>query len=181
MIRYNVATLLRSPVGTTRSYEIAEANFVADDLQVTGLHGQVTFTRLRENLLLQGRVKGQVKLECGRCLEPCEQPLDMEVEVEFQPSVAILTGEPMPPPEDDAVYMIDGHHDVDLDEVVREQVLLNLPMRPLCQSDCAGLCSLCGKNLNEGPCEGHHQEVDERVAVLSALLATGDEAQQAAN
>jgi uncharacterized protein len=94
----------------------------------------------------------------------------MEIEIEFQPSVAILTGEPLSPPEDDSVYMIDGHHVVDLDEAVREQVLLNLPMRALCSTDCAGLCPICGKNLNEGPCEGHGEELDERLAVLAALL-----------
>jgi uncharacterized protein len=170
MMRFNVATLLRSPVGTTRSYEIAEDEFVSDGLRVMGLHGQVTFTRLRENLLMQGWLEGMVTLECGRCLEPYVQPVHMDVELEFQPSVAILTGEPLPPPEDDSVYMIDAHHIVDMDDAVREQVVLNLPMRPLCKPDCSGLCSVCGKNLNEGPCGGHGGQVDERLAVLAALL-----------
>jgi uncharacterized protein len=178
MIRYNVATLLRSSIGTTRSYEIAEEKFVADEVRVTGLHGKVTFTRLRDNLLLQGWLEGEATLECGRCLEPYVQPLHMELEVEFQPSVAISTGEPLPPPEDDSVYMIDGHHVADLDEAVREQVLLSLPMRPLCKPDCAGLCPVCGKNLNEGPCEGHGKEVDERLAVLATLLAAGQDEEQ---
>lgn len=175
MIRYNVATLLRSPVGSTRSYEIAEERFSADEVQVAALHGKVTFTRLGDNLLLQGSLDGEAALECGRCLEPYVQPLHMEVEVEFQPSVAIATGEPLPPPEDDSVYMIDGHHVVDLDEAVREQVLLNLPMRPLCKPDCAGLCPICGKNLNEGPCGGHGEEVDERLAVLATFLVDGQD------
>ncbi len=170
MMRYNVATLLRSPVGTTRAYEIAEEEFQADDLLVRSLRGKVLLTRLRENVLLQGALDGTVTLECGRCLEPYEQPLHMEMEVVFQPSVAILTGEPLPPPEDDSVYMIDGHHIVDLDEAVREQVLLNLPIRPLCRPDCAGLCPICGQNLNLGPCPGHGEQTDERLAVLAALL-----------
>lgn len=173
MMRYNVATLLHSPVGTTRSYEIAEEKFLTDELLVTGLRGKVTFIRLRENLLLQGWLEGQVSLECGRCLEAYLQPLRMEVEIEFQPSTANLTGEPLPPPEDTSIYMIDGYHVVDLTEAVREQVLLNLPMRPLCKLDCAGLCPVCGRNLNEGPCEGHGEQVDERLAILAALLGTG--------
>jgi uncharacterized protein len=178
MIRYNVATLLRSPVGTTRSYEIAEESFAAEDVQIAALHGKVTFVRLRENLLLQGWLEGQATLECGRCLESYVQPIRMEIEVEFQPSVAILTGEPLPPPEDNSIYMIDGHHVVDLDEAVREQVLLNLPMRPLCKPDCAGLCPVCGKNLNEGSCGGHGEQVDERLAVLAALLTAGQDNEQ---
>jgi uncharacterized protein len=89
--------------------------------------------------------------------------------------VAILTGEPLPPPEDDAVYMIDGHHEIDLAEAVREHVLLNLPLRPLCRPDCAGLCPVCGKNLNQGPCGGHDEQADERLAVLATLLPAGQE------
>lgn len=170
MMHYNVATLLRSPVGTTRAYEIAEDEFHADDLLVKGLHGKVLLTRLRENVLLQGTLDGVVTLECGRCLEPYEQPLHMELEVVFQPSVAILTGEALPPPEDDSVYVIDGHHVIDLNEAVREQVLLNLPLRPLCRPDCAGLCPICGQNLNLGPCPGHGEDIDERLAGLAALL-----------
>ncbi len=171
MLRYNVAQLLRNPVGATRAYEIAEESFQADELQVRGLRGKVLLTKLSENVLLQGYLDGEAQLECGRCLEPYVQPLHMELELEFQPSVAVLTGEPLPPPEDDSIFMIDGQHMLDLEEAVREQVLLSLPMRPLCRPDCAGLCPVCGKNLNEGPCGGHDQEVDERLAVLARLLS----------
>lgn len=178
MLRYNVAELLRSPIGTTRSYEIADEMCTADELKVVGLHGELTFIRLQENLLLQGWLEGEVTLECSRCLEPYVQPLRMEIEIEFRPSVAVLTGEVLSPPEDDSVYMIDGQHVVDLAEAVREQVLLNLPMRALCSPDCAGLCPICGKNLNQGPCEGHAEELDERLAVLAALLASSEDEEE---
>jgi uncharacterized protein len=171
MLRYNVAQLLRTAVGTTRTYEVAEETFQADDLVVRNLHGRILLTKLQENILLQGRLDGEVMLECSRCLESYVQPLHMELELEFQPSVAVLTGEPLPPPEDDSIYLIDGHHMLDLEEPIREHVLLNLPMRPLCRPDCAGLCPICGQNLNEGPCPGHDQEVDERLAVLATLLS----------
>ena len=171
MLRYNVAQLLSASVGTTRTYEVAEESVQADDLEVRNLHGRVLLTKLQENILLQGHLDGEALLECGRCLESYVQPLHMELELEFQPSVAVLTGEPLPPPEDDSIYLIDGHHMLDLEEPVREQVLLNLPMRPLCKPDCAGLCVVCGKNLNEGPCGGHGEQVDERLAVLAELLA----------
>ncbi len=170
MLRYNMAQVLRSPIGTTRMLEIEEEVFWADELEVHHLHGRLLLTRLREDLLLQGWLEGEVILECGRCLEPYTQLLHMDVEIEFQPSISILTGELLPPPEDDSIYLLDGHHILDLTEPIREQVLLNLPMRPLCREDCAGLCPICGKNLNEGPCEGHPEEVDERLAGLSSLL-----------
>jgi len=170
MLRYNVAQLLRSPVGATRRFEVEEEVFQADEYEVHFLHGEFTLTRLRENILLQGWLEGEVELECARCLEMYVQPLHMEMELQFQPSVAILTGEILPPPEDDSIYMLDGHHILDLQEAVREQVLLNLPMRPLCRPECAGLCPVCGKNLNEGSCGGHADQGDERLAVLARLL-----------
>jgi len=170
MLKHNVAQLLLSPVGTTRELEIEEKVFRADKLEARNLHGRVVLTRLREDILLQGRVEGDVVLECSRCLEAYAQHLQMEMELQFQPSVAILTGEALPLPENDNVYLIDSHHILDLTEPIREQVILSLPMRPLCRPDCAGLCPTCGKNLNEGPCGGHTEEVDERLAVLAALL-----------
>jgi len=171
MLRYNVAQLLRSPVGATRTLEVKEEVFQADELEIRDLHGRVRLTKLRENVLLQGTLEGVVTLECGRCLEAYAQPLRMELELQFQPSVAILTGEVLPPPEDDTVYVIDGQHTLDLDGPVREYIFLALPMQPLCRPDCAGLCPVCGKNLNEGPCEGHDEEMDERLAILATLLS----------
>ncbi len=170
MLQFNVAQLLRAETGVSRSYEVEEEVFQAEELQVSGLRGKVVLTKLRDNLLLQGHLDGEVELECSRCLEPFAQQVHMELELEFQPSIAILTGEPVPPPEDDSVYMIDGRHVLDLAEPVWEQLLLNLPMQPLCRPDCAGLCPICGNNLNESPCQGHDKEVDERLAALAALL-----------
>jgi uncharacterized protein len=170
MLKFNVAQLLLAPVGTTRSYDIEEEVFQADELEVRGLHGHILLTRLREDILLQGVLDAEVTLECSRCLEPYLQPLHMDLELEFQPSVSVVTGEFLPPPEDDTVFVIDGHHILDLTEAIREQVILNLPMRPLCREDCLGLCPVCGQNLNEGPCPGHTEPVDDRLAILGLLL-----------
>lgn len=177
MFKLNVAQLLLSPVGTTRSYEFEEELFRADELEVRNLRGSVLLTRLREDILLQGQLDGDVVLECSRCLDPYTEHLHMELELQFQPSVAVLTGEALPPPEDDSVYLIDGHHILDLAGPIREQIILNQPMRPLCRPDCAGLCPTCGKNLNEGPCAGHAEEVDQRLAVLAALLKRNESAE----
>lgn len=170
MLKFNVAQLLLAPVGTTRSYDIEEETFQADELEVRGLHGHILLTRLREDILLQGTLDAEVTLECSRCLEPYVQPLHMELELEFQPSVAVATGEPLPLPEDDTIFVIDSRHILDLTDAIREQVILNLPMRPLCREECLGLCPICGQNLNEGPCPGHSEEVDDRLAVLGRLL-----------
>lgn len=171
MFQFNVAQLLRSPIGSTRSYEIEEQSFQADEFEVKDLRGTVRLTRLRGELLLQGRLEGTVSLECSRCLERYVQPLHMDLELEYQPSVALVEGEELSLTEQDGVYTIDEHHTLDLAEAVREHIILNLPMQPLCRSDCAGICPICGGNRNEGACPGHEEEMDERLAVLARLLS----------
>ncbi len=171
MLRYNVAQLLLAPTGTTRALEIEEKEFWADDVQVQNLHGRILLTRLRDEILAQGELEGTVVLECSRCLEPFQAPLHLEVEIEFRPSVPIpATGKAISLPDDDQIYTLDSHHTLSLVEAVRESVILNLPMRPICRPDCAGLCPVCGANLNENPCGGHEESVDERLAVLASLL-----------
>jgi uncharacterized protein len=171
MLQYNVAQLLRSPTGTTRTHPIEEEEFRVEDLEVRNLQGSIRLTRLRDEVFVQGQLQATATLECSRCLESYEQPLHFELELEFQPSVAILDGKTIAHPEDDSMYMIDGQHNLDLTEAVREHIILNLPMQPVCRDQCAGLCPICGANQNENPCGGHEQEVDERLAILARLLS----------
>lgn len=172
MVEFNVAQLFRAPIGATRSYEIQEEHLQVDEWQVDNLRGAIRLTRLRGELLLQGWLEGQVILECSRCLEPYAQLLHMDMEVEFRPSVTILAEDESAElaEEEDGVYFLDGHHILDLQEPIREQVILNLPMQPLCRPDCAGLCPICGEDRNKGLCPGHPEQVDERMAALAALL-----------
>jgi uncharacterized protein len=58
---------------------------------------------------------------------------------------------------------------IDLDPIVREQVLLALPMQAVCREDCQGLCGMCGQNLNEGTCECASERVDPRLASLKNI------------
>ncbi len=90
---------------------------------------------------LTGRVKG----DCRRCLEDVLVPVDIEIRVLFSrdPETA----------EDPGVYPLEkGAGVVDLGEAVREELVLAVPGYLVCRDDCAGLCSRCGANLNDGPC-----------------------------
>jgi uncharacterized protein len=69
-------------------------------------------------------------------------------------------------PEDSGGFPIDGHHIIDMTEAVRQYILLTTPMKPLCREDCAGLCPVCGHNLNQGPCSCPPQGVDPHWAKL---------------
>lgn len=72
--------------------------------------------------------------------------------------------------EDDGDYVVTEDDRLDLSELVREDVLLDLPTKYLCREDCRGLCPKCGRNLNEGDCGCDRREIDPRLAALAGLL-----------
>ncbi|NIO68382.1 MAG: DUF177 domain-containing protein, partial [Anaerolineae bacterium] len=104
------------------------------------------------------------------CLESFSTPVDFTLEEEFRPIIDIRTGAKLPPADgEDEATLIDGQHIIDLLEVMRQDILLALPPRSLCKPDCAGLCSQCGQNLNEGPCTCEQPLGDPRWEALQTL------------
>ncbi len=172
---YNVAQLMKSPVGTSLTADINEENVTLDeDLKVIGpIVGKVRMRRVNQGLLVDGAVDVPLELTCTRCLKQFAQTLHLPFEERFYPTIDIVTGMPLPPTEEEDVFPIDDHHLIDLTEAIRQSVLLDLPMVTLCREDCAGLCSQCGHDLNLGPCDCK-PEVDERFSVLNALLQKED-------
>ncbi len=168
---YNVAQLMKSPVGTSLTADIHEDNVQLDeDLKVTGpIVGKVRIRRVNQGLLVDGAVDVPLQLTCTRCLKLFEQTFHLPFEERFYPTIDIVTGTPLPPTEEEDVFPIDDHHLIDLTEAIRQGILLELPMVTLCKEDCAGLCSQCGHDLNLGPCDCK-PEMDERFSALSTLL-----------
>jgi uncharacterized protein len=130
-----------------------------------------------DRLLVKASVAGEATVECSRCLTPFSLPLEVAFEEEF------VEGEPSDEA-DEQEFEVDEQRtvtyysgdEIDLSEPLRENVLLELPMKPLCREDCRGLCTTCGTNLNEGECqctEATHV-VDPRLAALKDLLRKPD-------
>ena len=169
---FNVAQLMKSPVGTSLEYDIDEEQLQLDeDLKVIGpIIGHVRLRHINQGLLADGWVDLTLEQECTRCLKQIEQQMHVPFEERFYPTMDIVTGAPLLPPDDEEdAFPIDDHHQIDLTETVRQHVLLEIPMVTLCKEDCAGLCSQCGKDLNEGPCDCQ-PEVDTRLSILQTLL-----------
>lgn len=174
---YNVAQLMKAPVGTALEYPIHEESVQLDEeLKVIGpLEGHVRIRRTNQGLLVDGWVDLTLELSCTRCLTLFEQPMHVTFMEQFYPTVDIITGVALPPPEEEEdAFPIDDHHLLDLTEAVRQNVILALPMVTLCREDCAGLCPQCGHDLNLGPCNCK-PEVDTRFSVLEKLLQNGSE------
>jgi len=165
MVKFNLARLLEEPVGSKMRFDIDEAQQrLAEDLLVEFVRGTVEFTRTNRGIFGEGQLNSQVQLECARCLETFPQPIDFHLEAQF--------GLPPIKPQGGPMFPIGVKGILDLTEALREQVLLALPMRPLCSPDCRGLCSGCGKNLNEGPCDCVQEVIDPRLVGLKELLRT---------
>lgn len=172
----NVAQLLKEPIGATRSYELSiQAEQLPPELNLTGpLTGHAHLLRTNRGVLVEGVVEGSVLAECSRCLTSFVLPISVEMEEEFQPIIDVVQGTYQIVDEEDAALLIDEHHILDLSEVLRQAVLLATPIQHLCKPTCAGLCPICGADLNLGSCGCVPEEVDPRWEQLSALLTAVD-------
>lgn len=170
-MEYNVAQLLKSPVGTSRQYDVDEPLDRIDEYEVSGpVQGQVKLTRTNRGVYVDARLGATVKLVCGRCLEEADESVQVRIREEYLPTVDVSTGLPVAERPDEEAGTIDEHHILSLDDAFRQYTLLELPMRPLCRPDCKGLCPRCGKNLNEGPCDCLPEPASEGLEPLAKLL-----------
>ena len=123
-----------------------------------------------EEVRVRGEIKTEVELLCDRCAAPERAPLAVEFDTSFIPQeVEAVKAENVELAAEDLLLSSYEGDAVDLDELVREQILLALPSRPLCREDCKGLCMKCGANLNTGTCSCVQGEVDPRWAALAEL------------
>ena len=172
-VKFNVGQLLKSAVGTSRQYDLDEDIVGVDqDLQIVEpLVGKIRLLRTSDGILVTGRLHTGVRLPCRRCLRLFTLPVDFDLEENFHPSAGVTTGAAIPIGDsEDAATRTDGHRILDLTEVVRQNLLLALPISPLCSPLCRGLCPGCGADLNTEPCTCQSEEGDPRLAVLRQLL-----------
>jgi uncharacterized protein len=126
--------------------------------------------RKGEQVRLRGTITTEVELLCDRCAAPRVAPLAVEFDTSFIPQeVEAVKEESVELQAEDLILSAYEGDAVDLDELVREQILLALPSRHLCREDCKGLCQTCGANLNENQCSCEQGETDPRWAALADL------------
>lgn len=121
------------------------------------------------DIRLRGRYSGKFRLPCARCVEPVEIPLAAEFDLIYRP-LGVDSGIPersITAPETEIGYYQEGS--LLLEDVLREQVLLSLPVRTLCKPDCKGLCPRCGANRNSQPCSCEVAGSDSRWEALAGL------------
>ena len=123
----------------------------------------------KDRFRLVGTAKTELELVCSRCLEPFRLPVDAAFDIRYLPA-SEASHEPEREVEEEDLgtsYYTDDQ--IDLNELLREQFYLALPMKPLHSEDCKGLCPQCGTNLNTGACACESGWEDPRLAGLKAL------------
>lgn len=170
-MQFNVAQLLKEPTGSTRSYAVDES---FEPLEGTGsdhARGSVRMLRTDSGIWLSSEMDTTIRCTCSRCLAQYPQSLHLSIEEEYFPTVDVVTGVSLALPEDaDPGQAIDGRHTLDLLETVRQYILVNMPMKPLCKDNCRGLCPHCDANLTQGACGCIQPIPDQRWAPLLELL-----------
>ena len=128
----------------------------------------------KDKFRLVGDVAAELELSCSRCLEPFRLPIAAPFDVRYLPASAAAAAVDREVDDDDLETSYYRNGEIDLNELLREQFYLALPMKPLCRKDCRGLCMQCGTNLNEGACDCAPVWEDPRLAALKGLAARGE-------
>ena len=137
----NVVGLLKGQTGATRSYRLLLDTFEADGETIArDIVGDVRLTRLRDAIIASVSAAGVVPMICARCLREYDQPFEVEFDEEYRQTVDVRTGFDLggEPIDEELVSRIDENHELDLREPLRQEILVALPMRPDCGSDCPG-------------------------------------------
>jgi uncharacterized protein len=123
----------------------------------------------KEKFRLAGTVKTELELACSRCLEPFRLPIDGEFDLRYLPASDASSAPEQEVGEGDLETSYYRDDQIDVNELLREQFYLALPMKPLCREGCQGLCPQCGTNLNTGTCDCAPAWEDPRLAPLRNL------------
>jgi len=170
----NVAPLLKDPLGTRVDYDIEESpidprgeNAGLLEAAVVDIDALVHATHTNPGAYFEGSADAHVAGQCARCLVPIDTPVHADFAEQYYATVAVEHGAGLVEPPLDA-KTIGSDFKVDLVPLLREELILVTPVRALCRPDCAGLCPVCGIDLNERP-HAHDDAVDERWTALQEL------------
>ncbi len=158
----NVGFIAQSDIGYSRDFQFNNPIlFLQPDLDLSEFNGTLEVSRTSEGLLFQGKFQANMETTCSRCLLNIKQHLitDFAELFTFQSHVHEDT---------DLIYPEDGQ--VDLGPIIREYLLLEFPINPICKPDCKGLCPVCGNNRNQEKCDHGVDPIDPRLSVLKSLL-----------
>lgn len=138
---------------------------LVDDVREKG-----TVTRHIVETVVDGEIEAQIEIDCTRCLEPVHSSLQIPFTVSYTAPENYTEEKETELHQGDLDLAVSEDNEIDLKEVAREQILLNLPEQVLCREDCKGLCEKCGANRNLIDCKCDEKEIDPRWSALKDLI-----------
>lgn len=125
---------------------------------------ELTLVRIRSGIHLEGKINTELRMICSRCLKEFDYPLELRVNEIFAISKKEKYFEDY-----EEVFTVNPDETIDIEPAIIENLLVNVPMKPLCRKDCKGICYMCGTNLNQKECSCSKEKIDPRLEPLKKL------------
>jgi len=173
---FNVAGLLRSEMGATRGFSISGETLHTLDGSIVDINGPVRLLRTDSTILVSAKLTARADAECSRCTEPAGVELSFGIEEEFRSvntDLRMRRGTREEQAGEDW-FTIASDNLLDLSEPIRQAAISAMPIAPICDAACAGLCPKCSANQNSTSCACAERTTDRRWRSLEALLAHGE-------
>jgi uncharacterized protein len=162
-------------LGDDSVLQVQDVHLKPQELELSGLFtGPVTVSYDLNHTFgkVYAKIQAQavVHLDCSRCLKAFDQAVSSNFLVQFEekPERLTMTGADPDDPEPSVAFLVDG--ELHLGEEIRQELELQVPLRPLCKPNCAGLCPRCGADLNNGPCGCDLTPQNSPFAKLKGLI-----------
>lgn len=160
---------LESEVSATEFPQLLKLGEAGECDLTSPVHYALSVLREYDHIRVEGTVSSAVRLSCSRCLKEYESPLDSTFTLIYSKATGFTFEEEVELDDNDLISMSYEGSEIDFAPVIEEQLLMELPIKPVCQEDCLGLCTSCGEDLNKSPCTCNQREVNIRMSVLEKL------------
>ena len=158
-MRLNIGFLIGQPIGSRHDFNFDFPIMrLGEDFNLRDFTGIADFNRTPQGLFLQADFQGSHDLECVRCLETTGHILKMDFSELYAFDHRSISESGLLVPES-------GY--IDLEPLLREYTLLEIPINPICKEDCKGLCDICGQNLNLESCEHNWLDANKDIMEIS--------------
>ncbi|OGO36909.1 MAG: hypothetical protein A2W35_09885 [Chloroflexi bacterium RBG_16_57_11] len=162
VLRLNVGFIIHQTVGYSRDFPFEIPSLrLPPDLDLIDFTGVVRVTRTAQGLFVQAKLQAMAASECVRCLTEFQQPLEVEFSDLYAFTLSSIT---------EAGLLLPENGKIDLAPIVRDEMLLAFPIKPLCRPDCKGLCPICGENRNEINCHPGDESLQAGPGELSSVF-----------
>jgi uncharacterized protein len=153
----------------SKDFEFFSETLVEEDaVFLEPVHGELTITKIGEEIFIKGKITTRLSFVCSRCLAPFEFPVDSNFDLVYLPEEFEDLKERLE--DEDVNKMFYYSSKIDIQEVVLEQLNLVFPPKPLCSQDCQGICPICGKVIQSGECSCETKSSDPRLEKLKSLI-----------